>query len=460
MFRNPSTCVRSAVAFLLLIVAACADEKPKSTETDAGQTDGTPANAEEPSEPSSDEDYTTYDVEYRDDAVVLEDAAAVKRSLLHADFAAGTLTFASDMPGIDALNTGTSALLGGVGVYHILGREENDEGIVLKVESGVLTDVVEEAHIAFRRHLVAPSADDRVGLGIDDDAAETVRSVQKGRGSYKDGELSYSGKLGDFDTTMSLKKAADGILLSLGAKWKGDVAIVNAAVSATLHDMTNETEVVITSREVRLVDIRFVGVDGEAHINAGAVEVGADTKITIPARLALPVMVGPIPFTVALGTSLEFSSTLTSNTTATVKASTKFKGGAGVKIDGKKVTWFSQFDPPELNVEHAEQVGTVGAGVGFLLNFPELSVGVGYPAVANAEAFVRFKTEVVTNMSVEYSAAGPFPVLSGSCIETGTNFGASYGGTVSFIGINVAEDEHQLFGRVGDKLRSGNSCKQ
>ncbi len=63
-------------------------------------------------------------------------------------------------------------------------------------------------------------------------------------------------------------------------------------------------------------------------------------------------------------------------------------------------------------------------------------------------------------MSVEYSAAGPFPVLSDSCIETGTNFRATCGGTISFLAVNVAEDEHQLYGSVGAKKRSGSSCKE
>ena len=55
--------------------------------------------------------------------------------------------------------------------------------------------------------------------------------------------------------------------------------VANAALSATLHGMTNETQIHFDSSGVQVYDVRFIDVDGDVHIEAGAVQVGGDTKV-------------------------------------------------------------------------------------------------------------------------------------------------------------------------------------
>ena len=229
-------------------------------------------------------------------------------------------------------------------------------------------------------------------------------------------------------------------------------------MTATVHGMTNETEIAFEAGAFHHYDVRFIDADGEVEIEAGAVEVKGEEKIQIPARMAFPILVGPIPFNLELGASLELSSTLVANTSAIFKARTRFKGTAGARVEGSNVQYFGSFETADLTLEHSEQVGTVTAGLGYLLNFPEVSVGVGVPKVSTASAFLRFKSEVVSNLFVKYDTAGPFPVITGNCLETGVNFGATYGGKITFLGKDLPESEHPLFGKVGDKKRSGTAC--
>jgi len=415
-----------------------------------------PPSTEDPSH-----DYTTFDVGWRDGVVDLDDVGAAQRALRRADVEAGELVFDPAYAGLSSLVVGSPAVIGGIGVFRVTGRETATDGELVHVDAAPLTDVIDHGTIAWRRSIVSSSLDSRAGLGIDnEDEAADLRAVRSALGSYSNGELSYSGVIGSFTTTMNLKPSAAGLELGLTAKYKDGENVANAALSATLHGMTNETQIHFDSSGVQVYDVRFIDVDGDVHIEAGAVQVGGDTKVKIPARLAFPILVGVIPFNIELGTSLEFSSTLVTNTSAIFKANTKFKGTAGARVEGSNVQYFGDFQTAELTLESSEQVGTVTAGLDYLLNFPEVSVGIGLPKVATANAFLRFKSEVNSNFTLKYDAAGPFPVITGNCLETGVNLGATYGGKVAFLGIDLVDEEHQLYGKLGDKKRTGTACDQ
>ena len=84
----------------------------------------------------------------------------------------------------------------------------------------------------------------------------------------------------------------------------------------------------------------------------------------------------------------------------------------------------------------------------------------GVPNALDASAQMKFATEIISNISFEYEAAGNYPVITGNCLESRTNFGAFYGGELSFLGFDVPViEEKQLFGKLGTLSRSGKACK-
>ena len=409
--RRPRAAVSSLALACLLMGGGCGGggDGPGSTRT------------EDPSQ-----DYTTFDVGWRDGVVVLDDVGAAQGALRRADLEAGELVFDPAYAGLASLAVGSPAVIGGIGVFRVTGREAAADGELVRVDAAALTDVIDHGTIAWRRSIVSSSVDSRAGLGVDnEDEAGDLRRIRSALSAYTNGELTYSGKIGSFTTTMNLKPSAAGLDLGLSAKFQDGVNVANAALSGTLHGMTNETQIEFQGGAFRTYDVRFIDVDGEVEIEAGAVQIGGNQKIQIPARLAFPILVGPIPFNVELGTSLEFSSTLVNNTSAIFKARTRFKGTAGARVEGSNVQYFGAFETADLTLESSEQVGTVTAGLDYLLNFPEVSVGVGLPRVATANAFLRFKSEVVSNFFLKYDVAGPFPVITGNCLESGVNFGAT-----------------------------------
>jgi hypothetical protein len=436
-----------------------------------------PENGDEDPAPSEtldveqpEKDFTTVELEYKSDAAVLDDVSAVQAALRSANYDAGELVFEADYEGLTPLEPGSSALIGGVGIFRVLGKEATDEGVLVRVEPAPLTDVLDNATIAWRRSFVSAFARDGLGLGVDEDQTENIRRLRQPLGTFEDGNLSFSGAIGPFATSFELSPGPDGLDFEMSAKAtadfeRGDLqsfganAIANAAMSGTLHAFTQTLNMKIEGGVVTGYDLR-VEVSGDVSLEAGAVELGGETKLQIPARLALPVLIGPIPFRVELGGSLEIATTLTANTSALVKGHSKFRAYAGPVIEGAEVRYAGALETADLVLDKAENVATIDSGATFLLNFPEVTVGVGFPKLLDASAAVRFKTEVISNISLRYEAAGNFPVITGNCLSSRTNFGASYGGDVKFLGFTLPVlEETQIFGKLGTLSQTGEACE-
>jgi hypothetical protein len=67
-----------------------------------------------------------------------------------------------------------------------------DDGVLVTVEAGELTDVIEDGTIAWRRSFVLAPADTKLDLGIGEDEAESIGSLKEPLGSYAGGKLEYS----------------------------------------------------------------------------------------------------------------------------------------------------------------------------------------------------------------------------------------------------------------------------
>lgn len=216
----------------------------------------------------------------------------------------------------------------------------------------------------------------------------------------------------------------------------------------------------ISARKLSEFSIKFLNLEGEVEIEAGAVELGIlDTKVEIPARMSLPFVIGGIPFRIDAGGSIEWTSTLQANCSAIFKGSTKFRGGVGARLEEAGVVPLATFENAEAVMGKREHVGTVEAGLGLVMSFPEFGIGVGVPKLAGADALFRFKSEAISNFSLAYGPAGPVPVITGNCMSSKTNFGATLSGKLQMLGLTLAEREVALYSKFGTEHRSGNACE-
>ena len=434
----------------LALVVACGDGDP-------------PQGAEQ--EPSEDPalDYEVFDVEWRQDAVIVDDLAAVQGALMEADYEAGEFLLSSALAEMDAVSAGDAILLAGIGVFFVEQAAVEGDAVRLTVRDAQLTDIIEEGTIEWRRSFVSAQENRKIGLGPGQDDTDSIARLRQPLSvEYNDGNFKFAGKIGDFDTSFDLKHTYPKLEMSLQSKAKSGKAVVNAAAKATITGLTNETKIEIKAHELTNFSVKFLDVEGEVEIEAGAVEVTlGDTKVVIPGRMSLPVVLGGIPFSIDLGGSIEWQSTLKANASARFKGKASFKGGVGVLVEDGQPTPLATFTHSTAETVESEQVGTIQAGLGFLLNFPELSVGVGVAKIAKAGAAFKFKTEVLTNVDFKYEAAGPAPVITDFCLKSKTNFGATLEKEVTLIGFTFKELDKStsLFAKFGKEKTAGGACK-
>lgn len=408
-----------------------------------------------------------YEVEWVEDAAVLDDVDEVAAALVSADHAAGRFVFDATYDGLGQLEVGRATLLAGLGVYRVTGRQETDAGVEITVEPGLLTDVIENGRITFDSNVMAVPGD-WVTVGADG-PVQTVTSPAEGLTAGPMlapaalpgplASLSYKGDVAGFATTFELMEREGGFDVSMTAKRGSGNNIANMAMSGTVSGLRVESDIVIDARNLEVFDIRLLNFEGTAEIHGGGVQLGIfDIPIKIPAKLAIPIPVGPLPFYIALGGGLEFESTLVTNTSAIVKGSTTFKGGVGATVNNGEVRHLATFDVADVTWEAPEHVGTVKSGIGLLVDFPQVEFGFGHPTAAGLGAVFKFKSEIVSNWELEYGPAGPVPVITGNCAETKVNFGATVSGEVKMLGVTLGTDPVTLFSKLGDATHLGTAC--
>ena len=412
-----------------------------------------------PSPEDATKDFVRFEVTWKKDAVILEDARKVLASLESADSTTGELIFDPGLADLSLLTPGVSAMIGGVGVFSILEREADDPEGLIRVEPAPLTAVIEEGEIAWRKSFVSSPSDVRAGIGVDgDEAAELARLFQP-LGVFDDGRLSYSGTFRTYQLDLELGPGAQqGLDFSLEAKKQTAAGMVSANFSGNLTGAVNETAISLVGGEVTSFDMRFLNVAGNVEIDGIATNVGGEVKIKAPVSMMLPFAVGPIPMRFELGASFELASTLTVDSTANVHGSARFNGEVGARGSAERPEYYSTFQLADVRFEASEVAATVAAGFDALLTFPEMKIGVGLPGVISGESFVRFKAEALTNYSVRIESVGGFPIPTGDCTVGSVNFGATAGASVEFLGITLADTERSLFTRHGPQARRGNAC--
>lgn len=409
-------------------------------------------------------DTTTFDVIWRDDAVIIDDVAAVQSALVSADYAAGKLVFDAGFSAMDRFAVGDAALIGGVGIFRILGLEATESGTELSVEEAPLTDVIEDGTIAFRRSFLSARDENKVDLGAGGDETTAIRSLRQGLSIM--GGVDYSGIVSGLQLGFSLQPQGDR---TLAMKLNGTYAVgpsnLSLKLDGTLRGVTTDVYVAIDRRTLTTYRVETSQIDGDVTMEASAVALGeVKTKFEVPARLSLPVVIGGIPFRVDLGGGVEVGSTLNAEGKAKFKGKASFRGAVGLDISAGAVSVNDTTLTSETSLDSGTLSSNITVGLRVQLIFPEVAIGIGMEQAASASGFIRFKTEAISNLTIQQRNAVflPVPVLNNetrSCLEASVSVGATYGGEAKFLGKTVAENEIPLATLFGKTQRTGDACE-
>ncbi len=393
-------------------------------------------------------DSTTFEVKWKPSALVL-DEAAVKAALQSSSPATGEYTFKSGTAAIDALKAGDVAVLPGVGLFKIVSNTESSGTRVLKTELAALTDAIEEGTIGWSLGFHGKNLPKLIGL---DDAKGKLDSV------FTDGSLSYSGKLAGWDTTFTLKPQGDDFAMTMGATYDKSPAKISFDGEGTLRGFRDEANIIIKGGSITSFTLAHKHLEADLTLEVGGVELGGDASIKIPARIAIPFTLGPLPAFTSVGGTFEVSSTLKANTSHIAKVKFHLRGAAGLKLDGGSIVPIGQLEDKSVSYESGSAVGTITAGIGLLLDFPQVDFGIGVPGT-EASVFLKLKEELVANFELHYTTAGPYPVIDGNCQKVSGNLGGYVGGTMKVFGLTLAKSELPVFTSVNPLVKKGDKCE-
>lgn len=445
-WRNPSLILpafRLAVVLPLLLLA-CGDE---------GDGRG-PYLAERPDE-------ITFQADWKPATRFVPNASGV---LVDVDPAAGRYTFAGDVAAIAALAPGDITVLEHVALLRVDSVTASGDQVVVQGSPATLPDAIQDGTISW-------------DVGFDFTRPERFLAFQVGDGAplwlvperpaFRDGtplpagSLSWAGTIGGYAVELKLTPAGQDVALRFTVKYTSGNSKLSILGTGTLRGFRSSGSATLVAGVLESFRVGTEAIEADLTLEFGGVELGLKSgAFKVPAKMVMPFPLGPLPAWVSIGGIVEVDSTLKANTSALAKAHLKFKGAVGLQRDPSALTGVrptAQVDSIDLSYQSGQSVATLTSGLGILMQFPRTEVGLGLPGTG-AEAYVTVKNEVVANTTVHYEAAGPFPVITGTCLEVGVNLGVYVGAALKAFGFTLAGDETQVAAKVMPPRKSG-ECK-
>lgn len=434
--------VRASTFVVLAFALAAGGCGGDDAERGGGPTDGAPGAP----------DRTTWEATFKDDATVVEGDAIAK--LKNRDATDGVYRFEASVGDVIAkLPVGRAVVLTGVDVVRVKSVVTEGDEIVLATEPAALPDVVQEGKATWDVAVdvaAPPPAPAAKPAGLQILAAPASAPVSK---------LSYSGPVGMFDVKGDYALTPDSLGFKGLVSFKDGNAIFKAAIEGTVKRFRHSGEVVIHNGKLEGFYFEVKELDVVLDMDLGGVALGKGNEaFTIPVEIVVPQAIGPIPTFFSVGAKLEVNPSLGATSSSRGNAHFVVKGSAGVQwTPAAGFMKLGSLEGSDVQFTNYEGVSTLDCGLGVLAQFPVVKFGVGINP-AGATVYLTHKTEVVTNMTMRYEAAGPFPVITGNCFEANLNLGTYVGGQARLAGLSVGK-EIPVWTKVRPLVKDGDACK-
>lgn len=429
---------------------------------------------------------------------VIEDARL--RQVLASPFSSdGVYVFDASATDVAAYTAGQVVVLHGVGIVRVLSVTTDADGIKLATETASLDEAADEVDIRFDMASPVTSnlfdADPESPSQVDIVSPATLRPGQLG---VRD----FQGQIDGFDATFGIRPTATGgdtYDFTLGGKLvEGDKQAAFAAFGwATRFRLVGEVKVL--GGEFKGAKVGIQDAMAEMTIKGQTKRFSKKSAFDFPPLVTIPFTFAGLPLFVSVGAALEFEATGSATTAILGSAKLGMRGDATFTIgEGETSKFTGEVKSLDVKVVGANHVATVKVGLGTVVSFPKLSIGIGFPQLQDtvpaavrkvlnaqwksaglaapakfpsavpASAYVKLATEMVYNVDVDYEAAGPVPVVKGTCATIAMNGGIFYGGELKGFGQKLSKKvglpeklfDKQAGGKVGEPVKFGQTCKK
>lgn len=410
-------------------------------------------------------DTSSFDVTWKPETVVLDagDVAAVIRNPRAPD---GIYDFdpASEM--VKNLQPGQVLVLTGVDLVRVTQVDAQPDSVRVTTEPASLLDAATDVHadwdigsdLTKQDFSTAPQGlrDSISGLRIESDP--TVTCSQPDAGMPCAPKPSFKGKLGNLDASEKFTLQPDGSMkmeATIKYPLDSDGAVLSVASTATLKSFRHRGNVEIVGGVLKDASFKLDDLDLDVNINAGAVAMGtSDDTFKYPIKVTFPFSIGPVPAYADVSASIALNPSLTAKSSARSQVHFHVTGAMGITAAGKTLSGSGSLNPVEgaPAAKESEVVSTTTAGLGVVLEFPVLTLGVGIKKVASLEATLKGKEEVVVNDIVSLNGLG---LIKGSCLTVDANVGAYAAGELTLLNLSFGQ-EKQLYGLQRKVVNTGN----
>ncbi len=411
---------------------------------------------------------TRLDAVWKPDTVVLE-PSQISSSLLNPAADDGVYRFKPSPELAAKLTEGTVLLMSGVNLVRITQVETTAEEITLHTAPASLADAAEEADLEWKLQKVLPTFTPQPELRTN----SAVLRPQGVASITPDGKsASFQGTVGNFTVGYQYTRAPSTLSSQLTVSYGKDAAKLKLVGTAAMNAIDVQGKVGVREGATRDFDLDLDGLDVTFELDAGIIATGAGIEaLKIPLQARVPFSVGVLPMYVGLGVEVEIESQVGPQSTVFFHTKCKATGKSSLHYDGKTVSLTGNLTNVTCTAEPKNYLApTVNFGVGVRVDLPKITLGVGLansavniPAVgaleAAVEGFVSLKHETVGNVAVQREAAGPVPVITGTCLTLDASEGVFAGGAFRIAGLELKK-ETQLYGKLIDhkELGAGKGC--
>jgi hypothetical protein len=360
-----------------MLLVACSSGGSKSPpDQDAGEVTPPPPKPAIARLPSIVPEELTFDVEWSDDARVIDEADG-KDLLLGDPPDESTLTylFDRDADAIQALQPGDIAVLAGVAYRKVVSVTETDDGLELVTERTTLPQAITSGTIAWGQQLDFGDAQTFDSMQLSYGALPLKRLTQLG----SLGPISYEGDLeGDYHVSITLTPG-DGLALSV-AVTKEILGEDRFALNAmgTLRGFRTEGHLELDAGEGVVFEQGARNIEGNLHLQAAAFNTGASQELlNLPIGIDIPLQVGPVPLLlklkIAVNVTLELN-VVDSSAEATVDL--HFQSDTGISVTGSSLNADAQLNSSEATGFAGGSADAIAAGMAICVEAPRLELSM------------------------------------------------------------------------------------
>jgi hypothetical protein len=317
-------------------------------------------------------DKSTYEVEYTDNTVVIDED--VMESFVSADKKSGDYTFTSDADDLLDLKPGKIVFFYGHSVRRIKSVAEKGDDIIVYTEYVTLNEAIKNGSIGWENK-IDWSSDQPEVRGASLLIGDELYAAQE----TSEFNIHYEGKIQGWDISLDLLPKDNKLTIDItGTKEIGGQKVCSISGKGFISQFTNECHFRFADSNLESFEMVNHGLNGELELKFAAVGLGSQVaQLEIPAKIKIPTRVYGIPVSFNLGCNLKIFPEVAQGASSQASYKITYDSDMGFKFANNNAEATSKLNSQNMEVTgETVSAGAITTGVGVGLEFPRIEVAV------------------------------------------------------------------------------------